>query len=121
MENKGYAAIKEIVEYGLEKISSEQTITINLKDFMYIYNVLQEYMRFFHNPDHYQKIDDVKNFLGTASSGGGFEVLDTALYKKIAGKVKFPKEIDDLARDGGFEHPLFPKYYSMGKSYMGEH
>jgi hypothetical protein len=54
-----HATIKEIVEYGLEKISNKQTITINLKDFMYIYKVLQEYMRFFHNPDHYQEIDDM--------------------------------------------------------------
>jgi hypothetical protein len=98
----------------LEKISDEQTITINLKDFMYIYNVLQEFMRFFHNTDHYQEIDDVKDFLGTASSGGGFEVLDAALYKKIVKKIKFPKEIDDMIMDGIFDNPLFPKYYNMG-------
>jgi hypothetical protein len=111
MENDKYATIKEIVEYGLEKISNEQTITINLKDFMYIYRVLQEYMRFFHNPDHYQKIDDIKFFLGTISSGGGFEVLNNALYKKI----KFQKEIDDMMADDSFDNPLFPKYYNIEK------
>jgi hypothetical protein len=114
MENNKYATIKEIVEYGLDKISNEQTITINLKDFMYIYKVLQEFMRLFHNVDHYQKIDDVKDFLGTVSSGGGFEVLDTALYKKIAKKIKFSKEIDDMIMDSVFENPLFPKYYNTG-------
>jgi hypothetical protein len=112
MENSKYATIKEIVEYGLEKISNEQTITINLKDFMYIYKVLQEFVRFFHNSDHYQTIADVKDFLGTASSGGGFEVLDTALYKKIVKKIKFPKEIDDMEMDSIFDNPLFPKYYN---------
>jgi hypothetical protein len=109
MENRKYATIKEIVEYGLEKIPNEQTITINFKDFMYIYKVLQEYMRFFHNPDHYQTIDNVKDFLGTISSGGGFEVLDNALYKKI----KFSNEIDDMMADGIFDNPLFPKYYNI--------
>jgi flagellar motor component MotA len=109
MENSKYATIKEIVEYGLEEISNKQTITINLKDFMYVYKVLQEYMRFFHNPDHYQTIDNVKEFLGTISSGGGFEVLDNALYKKI----KFSKEIDDMMVDGIFDNPLFPKYYNI--------
>jgi hypothetical protein len=115
MRNNKYITIKEIVEYGLEKISNEQTITINLKDFMYIYKVLQEYMRFFHNPDHYQEINDVKDFLGTISSGGGFEVLDTALYKKIGKEIKFPKEIYDMMIDGVFDNPLFPKYYNMGE------
>jgi hypothetical protein len=41
MGNSKYATIKEIVEYGLEEISNKQTITINLKDFMYVYKVLQ--------------------------------------------------------------------------------
>ena len=107
MVNNRNATIKEIVEYGLENIPKEQTITINAKDFMYVYRVLQEYMRFLHNPDHYQDIDDVKDFLGTVSSGGGFEVLDNALYKKI------PKEIKDMEMNGDFEHSLFPKYYNV--------
>ena len=116
MENNEYTTIKEIVEYGLDKISDEQTITINLRDFMYIYKVLEEYMRFFNNPDHYQKIDDVKEFLGTISSGGGFEVLNNALYNKISKKIKFPKEIDDMIINGVFENPLFPKYYNVEKN-----
>jgi hypothetical protein len=109
MENNKYASIKEIVEYGLERISNEQTVTINLKDFMYVYKVLQEYTRFFHNPDHYRTIDDVKDFLGTVSSGGGFEVLNNALYKKI----KFPKEIEAMITDEIFDNPSLPKYYRI--------
>jgi hypothetical protein len=68
LENNNYATIKEIVEYGLEKIPDEQKITVNLKDFMYICRVLDEYMRYFHNLDHYKKIEDVKEFLGDFSS-----------------------------------------------------
>ncbi|MDR1243060.1 MAG: hypothetical protein LBM00_09830 [Deltaproteobacteria bacterium] len=94
-----------------EKIRLYGSYATNLKDFMYVYKVLQEYMRFFHNPDHYQKIDDVKDFLGTISSGGGFEVLNNALYKKI----KFPKEIDDMMADDIFDNSLFPKYYNIEK------
>jgi hypothetical protein len=111
MKNESYATIEEIVEYGLDRIPDEQTITINLKDFMYIYRVLEEYMRFFHNHDHYQKIEDVYDFLGTASSGGAFQVLNNALYKKIIKGTRFSQEIEDLEMADTFSHPLFPKYY----------
>jgi len=40
MRNNGHATIKEIVEYGLNKIPTDQTVTVNLHDFMYVYRVL---------------------------------------------------------------------------------
>lgn len=109
MENK-YASIQDIVEYGLDKISEKETITMNLKDFLYVRRVLEEYMRFFHNPDHYPYMESVKEYLGNASSGGGFEVLNTALYKKMY-KVALPKAVEKMMEEDIFEHSLFPKYY----------
>jgi hypothetical protein len=116
-EMKQSATIKEIVEFGLDSIPSEQAVTVNLRDFMYIFRVLEEYMRFFHNPDHYPTIERVKRFLGTVSSGDGFEALDTALYKK-AYKMA-PKELEDMLDNDAFEHPLFPDYYQARSSEEG--
>lgn len=48
-----YADIKDIIEYGLNNISDKEKITMSLKDFLYIRRVLEEYMRYLHNPDHY--------------------------------------------------------------------
>ena len=110
MELNKYATIKEIVEYGLDKISERETITMSLLDFLYMRRVLEEYMRFFHNPDHYPTIDAVKDYLGNISSGGGFEVLNTALYEKIC-TVELPDEVEKMFADDMFEHPLYPKYY----------
>lgn len=105
-----YATIKELVLYGLDEVSDKQQITMNLKDFLYVRRVLEEYMRFFHNPDHYQTLEAVKEYLGTLSSGGGFEVLDEALYEKVY-KVKLPLAVEKLYEEDKFDHPLFPKYY----------
>jgi len=106
-----HATIKEIVEFGLDEISADQTITVNLKDFMYIRRTLEEYMRFFHQPMHYPKIESVNSFLGDISSGGGFEVLSTAIYKKLY-KMELPEKIMELIlEDDAFEHPLTPEYY----------
>jgi hypothetical protein len=113
MENSKYTTIKEITEYGLENIPDKQTITINLKNFMYIRRVLEEYMRYFHNPDHYKKIEDVKNFLGDFSSGGALEVLDIAVYKIMNRKINFPKNILEMDENEIFDNPLFPEYYSV--------
>ena len=70
-----YTNIKDIVEYGLDTISDKEKIIMNLKDFLYIRRVLEEYMHYLHNPHHYPDIESIQNFLGDASSGGGFECL----------------------------------------------
>ncbi|WP_271001009.1 hypothetical protein [Listeria seeligeri] len=110
-----YAKIKEIVEFGLDKIPVEQTISVNLKEFMYIYRVLEEYMRFFHQPDHYPTIEEVEKFLGDNTSGEGFEVLSTAIYQNLY-KVKLPKEMEDMINNSTFENPLDPNYYNIDES-----
>ena len=109
-----YTNIKDIVEYGLDTISDKEKITMNLKDFLYIRRVLEEYMRYLHNPDHYPDIESIQNFLGDASSGGGFECLSTAIYKKVY-KVDLTAEIEKMIDDGLFEHPLYPSYYKKNE------
>lgn len=68
-----YPDIKDIIEYGLNNISDKEKITMSLKDFLYIRRVLEEYMRYLHNHDHYPDIEAIQNFLGDISSGGGLE------------------------------------------------
>ena len=58
-------------------------VSVNLKDLVYVQQVLAEYMRFFHQPLHYPKLENITDFLGDKNSGGGFEVLNTALRQKI--------------------------------------
>ena len=109
-----YTSIKDIVEYGLDAISDKEKITMDLKDFLYIRRVLEEYMRYLHNPDHYPDIEAIQNFLGDASSVGGFECLSTAIYNKVY-KVDLPAKIEKMIDDGLFEHPLYPSYYNKNE------
>jgi hypothetical protein len=106
----GNPTIQEIVEYNLDKIPKDKFIKVKSEDFMYIYRTLEEFMRFFHQPEHYKEIDDIKNFLGTQSSGGAFEVLNITIYKKLY-NIELPKEIKEMMDNGDFEHILSPDYY----------
>lgn len=56
LELNKYTTIKELVEYGLDRISDEEMITMNLTDFLYLRRVLEEYM-FEHPlyPEYYRK------------------------------------------------------------------
>ena len=112
VNRKKYAKTKEIVEFGLEKIPEDLAVTMNLRDFLYVFGVLEEYVRFFHQPLHYQTLEDVQEFLGTVRSNDGFQVLSTAVYQKLP-KVELPEEIEKMIDDGELEHPLFPEYYRV--------
>lgn len=107
---KKIATIKEIVEYGLNTIDANKTIEVNLKDIVFVHRVLEEYMRFFHNPDHYPDMNNLKTFLGQQNSGGAFDVLNTAVYRKTSKMI--PKDIENDMSDGIFDNPLMPEYYN---------
>ena len=107
---KRHSTVKQRVEFGLRTIPKEKKVTVSLRDLMYVHQVLAEYMQFFHQPLHHPTKKDVDQFLGNVSSAGAFEVLHTALYRKMRGML--PKEIDDAFAEGvRFEHPLPPDYY----------
>jgi hypothetical protein len=106
---KKIATIKQIVECGINTIDQNETLEIKLKDLVYIHRVLEEFMRFFHNNEHYLKLEDVKSFMGNSKSGGAYEVLGKAISEKTNKMI--PKEIEDSMSDGIFGGSLIPSYY----------
>jgi hypothetical protein len=110
MSKKITGTIKEIVEHNLCQIPENEVLQITARDYIYILRTLEEWMRYFHNPDHYQSIDDIRDFLGNKESGGAFEVLSTALYHKMY-PTKISKELQSMIEKDVFESPLFPEYY----------
>ncbi|WOH38566.1 hypothetical protein RI844_04945 [Thalassotalea fonticola] len=100
---------EEIVSYDLEKIDENETVEVNLKDLMYVYRTLQEYMRFFHQPAHYPNLSDVQNFLGTADKPAGFHILNESVYNKMSEML--PEHISDMFNEGDFDCPKLPSYY----------
>lgn len=108
MEN--YTDVESQVEYGLEKIDPNRKIEVSLKDFLFVHNTVAEFVRFFHQPMHYQTLKDVEKFLGDIDKGA-YHLLSEILYKKFNYRDVFPKDIQEMIDDSEFENPNFPYYY----------
>jgi len=101
--------LEKIVEFGLDKINPNETVTVNLRDLIYIHEVLAEYMRFFHQPTHYPHLKDVKRFLGSVNEPAGIKILHTAVYKKM--RKMIPDKISNMYNEGDLNSPLKPWYF----------
>ena len=109
MNNKYTENQEKIVSYNLDKIDKEVKVEVNLRDLVYVYRTLQEYVRFFHQPLHYPKIEDVEAFMGKADEQGAFKILNEAVYEKMRNMM--PEEIEEMFNDGHFDSSFLPFYY----------
>lgn len=105
-----YTDVKSQVEYGLDKIDRTRTIEVKLKDFLYLHNVLGEFVRFFHQPLHFQTYEDVSRLVGDVESGA-LHLLWECYYRSFQYSDIFPKDIVDMIEDGEFENPIPPYYF----------
>ena len=101
--------IEEIVTFNHDLIDASETVEVNLKDLMYVYSTLQEYVRFFHQPKHYKTLDDVNHFLGSVNDNGGYKILSESVYQKMRDMI--PSHINEKFGDGDFDSPKLPWYY----------
>jgi hypothetical protein len=105
--------LEEIALYGFEIIDPNETLEVNLKDLMYVFSTLQEYQRFFHQPAHYKKIEDIENFLGSLQENAGYKLLHTAIHEKMRNML--PKHIENKYNEGEFDSPKLPFYYNENR------
>lgn len=105
-----YTDIKSQVEYGLEKIDPRRKIEVSLKDFLYMLSVVKEFERFFHQPMHYETLEEVEMFLGTKDHGA-FNLLSVILYEKFYWADIYPEDIKEMVNDSEFQNPDYPYYY----------
>ena len=105
-----YTDVKSQVEYGLDKIDARRKIAVSLRDFVYLHNLISELVRFFHQPLHYEKLEDVYKFLGDDNEGA-LKMLSEALHRKFQYRDIFPKDIKEMINNSEFEHPNPPYYY----------
>ena len=105
-----YTTVKEQVEFGLDTITPDRMVSVRLRDLMYVHQTLSEYVRFFHQPQHYPELAAVERFLGTSDGDGAMGVLWEAFYRKLHDML--PPEIHQAFSDGvRFENPNPPYYY----------
>jgi len=106
--------LEEIVTYGFESIDAEETVNVNLKDLMYVFATLQEYQRFFHQPLHYQSLDDVNDFLGSNNDNAAFKILMTSIHEKFNGML--PEHINEKYENGIFDSDKLPFYFKENRN-----
>ena len=101
----------EIIEYGLDSISVDEKIEIDLKDFVYIYKTFEEFNRYFHQPLHYTEISDIKKYMGNKEQGA-YSIIAKLYYKVMDKYVKgdLKKRLED--EDGKLINPNHPYYFN---------
>ena len=96
--------IEKNVEFGLASIDTKRTIELPLKDALYAYKVLGELIAFFHQPGHWQSIEDVQRFMGDRHNGA-LHVLWEAYYCRL--HDVWPADIQQAFDDGRLDRSPF--------------
>lgn len=105
---KEYTTVKEQVEFGLDSISEDAKIEVSLRDLYFVNQVIGEFIRFFHQPMHYPKLENVGEFLGTIDEGA-FLLLHQCYYEKLYNV--WPGEVLQMIDESIFDNPKPPFYY----------
>lgn len=75
---------------------------------LFVYQVLGEFVRFFHQPMHYPDLAHVEKFLGN-SEEGGFHLLKQCYYEKLYDA--WPEDVKEMVDESVFDNPSPPYYY----------
>ncbi|SCZ58425.1 hypothetical protein SAMN04488118_103289 [Epibacterium ulvae] len=96
--------------YGIdEKIDANTTVQVPLRDLLKVHATLGEFNRFFHQPLHYQTVDQVNEFLGSFDDPRAYKLLHTAYYELLGEML--PDYVNDMFSDGHFDAPFSPYYF----------
>lgn len=89
--------IEREVESGLEHFGAERKVELPLRDALYVYKAIGEFVAFFHNPDKCATIEDVERFVGD-NRKGGLHVLWEAYYHRL--RDVWPPDVQKAFDDG---------------------
>ena len=92
------------VEYGIDQFSADRTVEIPLRDALYAFKAIGEFVRFFHQPMHYKTLAEVKDFIGDVDEGG-LHVLSEAYYSRLGGV--WPDDVQEAFNDGKLDRNPF--------------
>jgi hypothetical protein len=90
-------SVEKEVEFGLESIANERKVEIPLRDALYAFKAIGEFIAFFHQPDHWRTIADVERFIGNKNDGG-LHVLWEAYYERL--RDVWPDDVQKAFDDG---------------------
>ncbi len=100
----------KLTYHGIEaQIGLDETVTVNLRNLLKVHATLQELNQFFHQKDHYESLDDIKEYLGTYQSHGALRLINEARGPLLS--MVFSDRVNKMFDDGAFEAPERPYYF----------
>ena len=76
-----YTSLEDQVAYGLEAVPTDRDVTVPLRDLLYVYQVMGELTRYFHQPMHFPTLEAVQDFLGDKEQGGLHLIADCYYHR----------------------------------------
>lgn len=101
-------SIREIVEFGLERIQLERTTRVPVRELVRLFKIFGELNAFFHQPMHFPDVSAVASFLGSRADGGAYGLISEAYYGVLSGLL--PPDVMQDIEAGELEHPVAPAY-----------
>ena len=92
------------VEFGLDSIDPARKVEMSLRDALYAFKVLGEFISFFHEPNNWKSIEDVERFIGNKDEGALH-----ALWEAHYGRLRdiWPADIQKAFDDGVLDRNPF--------------
>src|SRR5882724_5590152 len=107
-------SIREIVEFGLDRIPLTRTVTVPVQELVRLFKIFGELNAFFHQPMHYPDVAAVAAFLGTREDGGAYGLIADS-YHQVFERL-LPHDIMQTIEAGKLEHPAPPAYRAPSAS-----
>jgi hypothetical protein len=89
--------VEKEVEYGLQNFANERTVEIPLRDALYAFKAIGEFIAFFHQPDGRRTLAEVERFIGNRFDGA-LHVLWEAYYNRL--QDVWPDDVKKAFDDG---------------------
>lgn len=80
----------------VNKIDENLSIEMKATDLAFIYRAVESFIDFFHQPNHYTTIEQVKDFIGNKDIGG-YSDLNYIYYHILDNAI--PEEIKNIIED----------------------
>src|SRR5262249_42162594 len=91
------ADVESEVEFGLDQFAPERKVELPLRDALYAYKAVGEFIAFFHDPDKHPTIDDVNRFVGN-NRKGALHVFWEVYYHRL--RDVWPTDVQKAFNDG---------------------
>jgi hypothetical protein len=96
--------VEREVEFGIESFGNKRTVEIPLRDALYAFKAIGEFIAFFHQSDHWKTLADVERFIGNKKDGG-LHVLCEAYYRRL--RDVWPNDVQKTFDDGVLDRNPF--------------